>query len=127
VATAGIIVIRQDRVLLIEHQEGAGHITGAWGIPAGGIDEGETAPDAAVRELHEETGLRVDAANLIELPKLYRARIARKSGADTDFTLRVFATACAGAPSAWDEGIPRWVALTDVRLLSRRLRERPGA
>lgn len=29
----------------------------AWQMPQGGIDPGETAQDAALRELHEETGI----------------------------------------------------------------------
>jgi len=31
---------------------------GAWTIPKGGIDPGETPLDAAIREFHEETGFR---------------------------------------------------------------------
>ena len=31
-----------------------------WITPGGGIDEGETVAEAAVRELYEETGLRID-------------------------------------------------------------------
>jgi 8-oxo-dGTP diphosphatase len=115
IATAGVVVIDRDSVLLVEHGHAAGHLTGAWGIPAGGIDEGETARDAAVRELREETGLRVDAATLVELPNLYGARIARKSGGEAHFTLRVFTTTVyEGSPSASDEGVPRWVLLADV-------------
>ena len=33
-------------------------LAGAWAIVRGGIEEGETAWQAALRELHEETGLR---------------------------------------------------------------------
>ena len=33
---------------------------GAWQMPQGGIDAGETPRDAALRELHEETGVRPD-------------------------------------------------------------------
>ncbi len=50
-ATAGVVVIDGSRVLLIEHGEGAGHITGTWSVSAGAIEEDETARRAAVREL----------------------------------------------------------------------------
>ena len=33
---------------------------GAWQMPQGGIDNGESPRDAALRELHEETGVRPD-------------------------------------------------------------------
>jgi ADP-ribose pyrophosphatase YjhB (NUDIX family) len=59
IGTAGVVVLDRDRVLLIERGEGAGHITGSWGIPAGRSTP--TRPRAAAsRELTEETGLRVD-------------------------------------------------------------------
>jgi len=37
----------------------------AWQMPQGGIDKGEAAFDAAVRELWEETGVRADLVELI--------------------------------------------------------------
>jgi putative (di)nucleoside polyphosphate hydrolase len=37
----------------------------AWQMPQGGIDEGEDAQDAAIRELGEETGVAPDKVELI--------------------------------------------------------------
>ncbi|MFI1585630.1 NUDIX domain-containing protein [Embleya sp. NPDC020630] len=53
------------RVLLIERgwEPHAGH----WALPGGWVDAGETAREAARRELEEETGVRVDPADLVEI------------------------------------------------------------
>ena len=114
IATAGVVVLDRGRVLLIEHGDGAGHINGSWGIPAGAIDVGETARAAAVRELAEETGLRVDAPGLIEVPTVYEARIRRKDGWGR-FSLRAFATdRYEGEATPSDEGAPTWIRVEAV-------------
>lgn len=38
---------------------------GQWALPGGRIDAGETPEAAALRELHEEVGLRLDAASVL--------------------------------------------------------------
>ena len=40
---------------------------GAWQMPQGGIDSGEEPLDAGYRELYEETGVRKDQVELLEL------------------------------------------------------------
>ena len=42
-----------------------GDMTHPWQMPQGGIDEGETAHQAAVRELGEETGISPDAVRFV--------------------------------------------------------------
>ncbi|HEX4755459.1 MAG TPA: NUDIX domain-containing protein [Candidatus Dormibacteraeota bacterium] len=40
-----------------------------WGLPKGHLEPGETAPDAALREISEECGIPVDALSIVaELP-----------------------------------------------------------
>jgi ADP-ribose pyrophosphatase YjhB (NUDIX family) len=58
----GIIVLKQDAVLLIKRSKPPA--AGAWSLPGGRQEWGETAQEAARRELHEETGLAVGALTL---------------------------------------------------------------
>jgi predicted NUDIX family NTP pyrophosphohydrolase len=59
--TAGLLLFRNapDLQVLLVHMGGPywqRKDAGAWTIPKGGIEEGESALDAAVREFQEETG-----------------------------------------------------------------------
>jgi 8-oxo-dGTP diphosphatase len=54
-AGASVVVFRGDDVLLV--QRGKQPYSGFWSLPGGEIQWGETAADAARRELKEETGL----------------------------------------------------------------------
>src|SRR5215469_11638025 len=55
----GIVVIKNDTVLLV--RRGKPPNIGSWTLPGGAQELGETAEQAARRELHEETGLEVEA------------------------------------------------------------------
>ncbi|MBE0669178.1 MAG: NUDIX domain-containing protein [Anaerolineales bacterium] len=53
---AGIILIEEDKLALIErHRQGLHY----FAFPGGGIDEGESAKQAAIREAEEELGIVV--------------------------------------------------------------------
>lgn len=57
------IIVEQERVLLIrrQHEPGAGWLT----FPGGKIEWGETAEQALIREVQEETGLQVQPLQLL--------------------------------------------------------------
>lgn len=89
--TLGVRVIATDgegRVLLVRHSYAAG-----WHLPGGGVDAGESAEQAARRELAEETGAVVDGPlhlhGVFFNPKVggrdhvvcYRATCTRRNGA----------------------------------------------
>ncbi|AUM58519.1 nudix hydrolase [Proteus phage phiP4-3] len=61
--SSGIIFIKNEQILLCHATN-----TPYWGIPKGHIDEGETALEAALREVKEETNFDVkDPEELIDL------------------------------------------------------------
>lgn len=59
-----IILDQQHRVLLLRDSDPAYPQRNWWVTPGGGLDPGETEGQAAVREVAEETGLRLTEAEL---------------------------------------------------------------
>ncbi|MBI2443269.1 MAG: NUDIX domain-containing protein [Candidatus Levybacteria bacterium] len=76
-----MLIVKDNKVLLVRHGKAAMNLTGTYGLPAGGIEGGETEREAALRELFEETGLHADFEDLIEYPNsIYVGDLARKDG-----------------------------------------------
>lgn len=60
---AAAIITRDGEVLLTRRRFREGELL--WGFPSGAVEEGETAEQAAAREVAEELGFRVEATEII--------------------------------------------------------------
>jgi 8-oxo-dGTP diphosphatase len=61
---AGVLVERQDQILLLLRPPHDIFGPDTWGLPAGFLEHNESPRQAAAREAEEETGLRVEVGGL---------------------------------------------------------------
>lgn len=110
------VVIHEDQVLLVRRRNEPD--AGLWGFPGGHVDAGETALDAAARELREETGVAAK-------PERYLTNIDVIQHDETGalrFHFLLAAVLCryvSGTPVAADDvSEAAWVPLNDVARLA---------
>jgi 8-oxo-dGTP diphosphatase len=70
----GAVVVEHGRVLLV--RRGSEPLKGRWTLPGGVLEVGESLAAGVAREVLEETGLRVEPLELVELVD----RIHRENG-----------------------------------------------
>jgi 8-oxo-dGTP pyrophosphatase MutT (NUDIX family) len=69
--SCGVVILNDQAELLLCHVTGQAH----WDLPKGGLNDGETPLQAALRETREETGLLLDGHALLDLGQMpYRSR-----------------------------------------------------
>lgn len=64
------LAVRDDRVLLSRISERGAH-PGAWTLPGGGVDHGESPREAVAREVAEESGLACVVGDLLDVHDLH--------------------------------------------------------
>jgi len=67
VAAYGLVQREPDRHILLVRLTDRTPSPGSWSLPGGGIDYGEHPNEAVIRELYEETGLRGQVAELLDV------------------------------------------------------------
>ena len=63
----GIAIVSEGEVMMVRRAENAGKYPNYWAVPMGGVEEGETFREGAVRELKEETMLDFNPQKLVYL------------------------------------------------------------
>ncbi len=113
VQSVGIVVIKGDKVLLVESGSNSSHLNGSHGLPAGKVDPGETHIQAAIRELKEETGLDTEEKSLIPL-KVFEATIQQKQGLVNFIWHTFLCTLYTGDLRSTEETTPKWVPISEL-------------
>lgn len=62
---AGIMLANMEGKVFVGQRKDSRADTSAWQMPQGGIDDGEDAESAALRELFEETGVNVELVDIL--------------------------------------------------------------
>ncbi len=75
VSAGGVVLNQQGEVLVVNQNNDS------WSLPKGHVDEGETGFDAAMREIHEESGI-TDLSYVRDLGAYERWKIAQTGGND---------------------------------------------
>lgn len=105
----GVAAVCNGRLLLIQRGRGAG--VGAWSIPGGRVEFGETLEQAAQRELREETGIEAG-------PLRYLGHVERISAqwhyVIHDFVCEIDTAQQSLLRAGDDASAARWVPIPDV-------------
>lgn len=107
--SACALIDADDRILLAQRPVGKS-MAGLWEFPGGKIEAGETAPEAIIRELHEELGITTWETCLAPLT------FASHSYEDFDLLMPLFVCRkWEGYPSSQEGQALKWVRAKNLR------------
>jgi len=101
VTVSAVVLDERGRVLLLQHEFRAGS---GWGIPGGFLEKGEQPLDGLRRELREEVGVEVEAAEIVRVRTLRRPQQV-----EIHFRCRLRPSQTA-EPSSMEINFARWFA-----------------
>lgn len=112
IVAVGAVIFDRDRVLLVKR--GQEPLLGAWSLPGGAVELGETLDAALAREVLEETGLSVEVGPVVEV--LDRVQFGADGRVEyhyviIDYVCHPFAGVAAYGSDAQDV---RWVPVADL-------------
>ncbi len=105
---AGVLTDSAGRLLVAQRPFDKEH-GGLWEFPGGKVEPGESPESALVRELNEELGVLIDAADLRPV-----AFASEPRGARHLVLLLYRVTAWANEPQALDAAALRWVTVDEL-------------
>jgi len=115
--SAAALVVKGNKILMVQEEKESGHLTGIYGIPGGHVNAGELEIETAARELAEETGISAKIEDFEEFPGNYfTAKISRKDGSVVNFGWRVFyCKKFSGELKKGKQTTPYWIDIEKAR------------
>lgn len=113
-SVADVLVIENNKVLLVQQKQQ--NCYGLWNFPGGHLEQGETAQEAVVREIHEELG-----TVLMQVKPFKVTRIELSSGT---LELNSFTGVLRGPVVLEDHELMAygWFSLESLQIMRERLR-----
>lgn len=106
-----IAVIKDNKLLLLLRGSTAPYNPDKYGFPGGMVDENETMEECAVRELFEETGLKINVSDLIPMsvkyPSGYNKKFFIYNNPNIDQNINI----------SWEHSKYGWFSLRETELI----------